>query len=118
MRIRVSKKDVSELEADLVVCFAYEDEKQPAGVKHAALKKVLAAEMKAEQFTGQPTDFVFWNTDGRFGSSRFAVIGLGPRSDTPGQAIRPGAARAARAAARFSARSLALGLPPKVMYLL
>jgi len=111
MRIRVSKKDISELEAELVVCFAFEDEKQPAGVRHAALRKALAAEMKAERFTGQPTDFVIWNTDGRFGSSRFAVIGLGPRRETPGEAIRLGAARAARAAARLSARTLALGLP-------
>lgn len=113
MRIRVSKKDVSELEAELVVCFAFEDEKQPAGVKHAGLRKALAAEMKAEQFTGQATDFVIWNTDGKFASSRFAVIGLGPRSDIPGEAIRIGAARAARAAARFSAKTLALGLPPQ-----
>lgn len=113
MRIRVSKKDVSQLEAELVVCFAFEDDKQPSGVKHAGLRKALAAEMKAEQFTGQPTDFVSWNMDGKFASSRFAVIGLGPRRDTPGEAIRLGAARAARAASRFSAKSLALGLPPQ-----
>ena len=113
MRIRVSKKDASELRAELVVCFAFEGDKLPAGVKHARLRKALAAEMKAEQFTGQPTDFVFWNTDGEFTSSRFAVIGLGPRSDTPGEAIRLGAARAARAAARFSSKSLAVALPPR-----
>jgi leucyl aminopeptidase len=111
MRIRVTKKDLSKLVADLAVCFAYEDDREPSGVEESGLRRALAAEMKAERFKGQPTDLVVWNTDGRYGSRRFVVIGLGEPGGPPGEAIRQGAARASRAASRFSARSLAMRLP-------
>ncbi|HXV76019.1 MAG TPA: leucyl aminopeptidase [Candidatus Polarisedimenticolaceae bacterium] len=111
MRVRVSSKDPSEIEADVVVCFAYEDATAPGAVENPRLLRALTAEMKAERFRGQPTERVMWNTDGDFPCQRFIVIGLGPRSDVPGETIRAGAARAVRAASRCSARRLALRLP-------
>jgi leucyl aminopeptidase len=111
MKIVVGNDDLARLKADLAVCFAYENDRRPRGVREASLRRALAAEMKAEGFRGQPTDSIVWNTDGRFGARRFMVIGLGSQRDVPGEAIRPGAARAARAASRFSAARLALRLP-------
>jgi leucyl aminopeptidase len=67
--------------------------------------------MKAEGFKGRPGDVVIWNADSRYASERFAVIGLGKKKTIPGESIRTGSARAARQAARFSARTLALRLP-------
>ena len=111
MRVRISGRDLSRMRSDLAVCFAHEGERTPAGVDHPELRSALEAEMRAERFTGVPTDLVLWNTDGRFGARRFAVVGLGRRRSTPGEAIRQGAARAARAASRFAARRLALRIP-------
>jgi len=111
MRARVSERDLSRLDADLAVCFAYEGERSPAGVSHPELRSALEAEMKAERFSGLATDLAIWNTDGRFPARRFAVVGLGRRKSVAGEAIRTGAARAARTASRLSARRLALRLP-------
>ena len=112
MRVHVSQRDLAEVRADLAVAFAFEGQTSPAGVSHAPLRAALEAEMRAERFTGQPTDLLVWNQDGSFGARRFAVIGLGKPRGVPGEAIRLGAARAARAASRFAARRLALRLPP------
>jgi leucyl aminopeptidase len=111
MRIRVSSKDLSRQKADLAICFAYEGDREPLGVNDRRLRKELAARMKAEGFKGLPGDLVVWNADSRYASERFAVIGLGKEKEIPGEAIRTGSARAAREAARFSARTLALRLP-------
>jgi leucyl aminopeptidase len=112
MRVRVSGKDLSRLKADLAVCFACEGDTEPRGVTDGALRKELAAQMKAEEFKGGPNDKLVWNTNGRYPSRRFLIVGLGPEAETPGESIRLGSARAARAAAGFSASSLALRLPP------
>jgi len=111
MRIRVSSKDLSRQKADLAVCFAYEGDTEPRGVTDSRLRKELASRMKAEGFKALPGDLVVWNADSRYASERFAVIGLGKEKEVPGEAIRSGSARAAREAARFSARTLALRLP-------
>jgi leucyl aminopeptidase len=110
MPVRVSGKDLSRLKADLAVCFAYEGDKEPRGVGNETLRRELAAQMKAEDFKGGPNDKLVWNTNGRYPSRRFLVVGLGPEAGTPGESIRLGCARAARAAAGFSARSVALRL--------
>jgi leucyl aminopeptidase len=112
MRVRVSQRDLAEVRADLAVGFAFEGQSSPAGVSDPTLRAALEAEMRAERFTGQPTDLLVWNKDGSYGARRFAVIGLGKPRAIPGEAIRLGAARAARAASRFAARRLALRLPP------
>jgi len=111
MRIRVSHGDLAALKCDLAVCFAYEGDKQPRGVGDDGLRDELAAEMRAEGFRGQAGDRVLWNADGRYGSRRFLVLGLGKECAVPGEAIRAGGARAARQAAAFSAKRLALRLP-------
>lgn len=111
MRIVVSSKDLSEQKADLAVAFAYEHDTAPRGVTHAGLRRELSSQMKAEDFRGRPGDRLVWNANGRYPSHRFLVVGLGPQRKSPGEAIRLGCARAARSAARFSARSLGLRLP-------
>jgi leucyl aminopeptidase len=111
MRIRVTNNDLSAQRAELAVCYAFEGDRAPRGVDDAGLKRELAAQMRAEGFRGRPGDRVVWNTDGKYHSRRFMVIGLGAPAPTPGETVRIGAARAARQAARFSARSLALRLP-------
>jgi leucyl aminopeptidase len=112
MRVRASRKKLSELEADIVACFAYEGDKSPRGVADTRLRRELAAEMKAEGFRGLRSDVVIWNANGRYGSRRFMVVGLGKPGSVPGEAIRVGCARASRAASGIKARSLALRLPP------
>jgi leucyl aminopeptidase len=111
MRVRVTDNDLAALKSDLAVCFAYEKDKQPQGIKDARLRRELAAQMKAEGFKGLSGDRLTWNADGRYPSHRFLVIGLGRKKSTPGEAIRGGCARAAREAARFSARRIGLKLP-------
>jgi leucyl aminopeptidase len=112
MRVRVSSGDLTEPKADLGACFAFEGDREPRGVKDTRLRRELSAQMKAELFRGQAGDRLVWNTDGRYGSRRYLVLGLGQERDAPGESIRLGAARAARAAGAFHARSLALRLPP------
>jgi leucyl aminopeptidase len=112
MRIRVSGEDLAKLKADLAVCFAYEKDKAPRGVRDVRLRRELARQMKSEEFKGRTGDKLVWNGDSRYPARRFLVLGLGPEGGAPGEAIRVGCARAARAAAAFSARSLAIRLPP------
>jgi leucyl aminopeptidase len=112
MLVRVTENDLGILKSDLGVCFAYENDKHPRGIKDARLRRELAAEMKAEGFKGLPGDRVIWNADGRYASHRFLVIGLGREKPAPGEAIRGGCARAAREAAKISARRIGLKLPP------
>ncbi len=112
MRIRVSGEDLAQLEAELAVCFAYEGDRAPRGVRDVRLRRDLAAQMKAEGFKGQTGDKLVWNADSRYPSRRFLVLGLGAECGAPGESIRSGCARAARAAATFSAKSLAVLLPP------
>ena len=109
MRIRVSKKDVSELEADLVVCFAREADAKPRAIADPGLRRELAREMRAEGFRGRVGDQLVWNANGRYASRRFLVVGLGSGDDDG--AIRTASARAARAAQDLAARRLALRLP-------
>ncbi|HKQ61692.1 MAG TPA: M17 family peptidase N-terminal domain-containing protein, partial [Candidatus Polarisedimenticolaceae bacterium] len=105
MRIRVTRRDLSALEADLAVCFAHENDREPRGVEDERLRRELATQMQTEEFRGRPGDKLAWNTNGRYGSRRFLVIGLGAERPAPGEAIRAGCARAARLAAGFSART-------------
>jgi leucyl aminopeptidase len=111
MRVRVSTKDLTKQKVDAAFCFAYEGDKQPRGILDRALRRKLAARMKAESFRALPGDCLVWNADGGYGPERFLVVGLGKERETPGKAIRPGCARAAREAAKYSARSVALRLP-------
>jgi leucyl aminopeptidase len=113
MRIRVSSKELSQLKADLAVCFAFEGDQAPRGVADSRLRRELATQMKTEAFRGRAGDKLVWNGDGRHGSRRFLIVGLGREGGTPGESIRLGCAGAARAAAGYSARSLALCLPPQ-----
>jgi leucyl aminopeptidase len=111
MRIRVSDSDLSTQKVDMAACFAYEKDRAPRGIKDRQLARELAVQMKAERFQGQPGDMLIWNADGRYGTRRFLVVGLGRERSTPGEAIRTGSARAAREACRHSASELGLRLP-------
>jgi leucyl aminopeptidase len=111
MLVRVSSKDLSQQKADLVVCFAYEGDREPRGIADERLRQDLASRMKAEGFRALPGDLVVWNANSKYASERFLVIGLGKEKTIPGEAIRSGSARAAREAAKFSACTLALRLP-------
>ena len=112
MKLKSGARDLAQLEADLVVAFAYEGDTRPQGVRDPGLAAELAAQMKAEGFRGRSNDRLVWNADGRYRARRFLVVGLGERGRPVGEALRLGCARAARAAAGFSAESLALRLPP------
>jgi len=111
MRVRVSRTDLSRPKADLAACFAYEGDRRPRGVTDRELGNELAAQMKIEGFKGQSGDRLIWNANGRYGSRRFMVLGLGPKSPDCSAAIRLGSARAAREAAKFSAPVLLIGMP-------
>ena len=93
MRIHVSGEDLAQLEADLAVCFAYQKDKAPRGVRDVRLRRELAAQMKAEEFKGRTGDKLVWNADSRYPSRRFLVLGLGPQGGAPGESIRAGCAR-------------------------
>ena len=112
MKLRTSGKDLAELKADLAACFAYEGDSSPAGIRNRLLRGELAAEMKAEKFKGRRGDLLSWNADGRFGSRRFMVIGLGKKGENDLDSLRAGCAAGARAATAIHCRSLALQLPP------
>ena len=112
MKIRTGGLDLAELKADVAACFAYEGDSRPAGVKNGPLARELAAEMKAETFKGNQGDVMSWNSDGRFGSRRFLVIGLGQKGPGELDSLRAGCAKAARAAAAIHCKTLALRLPP------
>ena len=112
LRFITSKKDLSRLKADVAACFAYEGESKPLGVQENGLRRELAAEMKAERFEGRRGDLLVWNADGRFGSRRFFVVGLGTKSTATARVLGEGCAVAVRAAEKLSAKSLALRLPP------
>jgi leucyl aminopeptidase len=111
MRVLVSDKDLAQQQADLAVCFAHESDREPRGIRDGRLKRELAAQMRAEDFKGRPGDQLVWNASSHYGSRRFLVVGLGPERPVAGEAIRVGCARAARSAAGFAARSLAIRLP-------
>ncbi len=113
-RISISRKDLGQLEADLAVCFAHEGDKTPRGVEDPRLKRELSAQMKAEGFKGEPGDQLVWNADGRYASRRFLIFGVGPTSRPADEILRRAAARASRAAAAYSARSLAIRMPSLV----
>jgi len=112
MRVRVSDKDLSRLEADLAVCFAFEGDKAPRGVAEAKLRRELAAEMKAEGFKGGSGDSLLWNASKGYPAHRFLIVGLGPEDGSCGERLRLGCARAMRSATGISARTVALRLPP------
>jgi len=111
MRVRTSRKELANLKADVVACFAFEGEGHPSGVKDAGLRKELSAEMKAENFKAHAGDRLAWNTDGSYGSRRFLVIGLGIKGKNFHNALRAGCAAAARATSKIHCKSLAVCLP-------
>lgn len=112
MGIGVSQRDLAELKADVGACFAYEGDREPRGVANKALRHELAAEMKREKFSGRRGESLVWNADGHYSCRRFLVIGLGHPTTSSHEAVRQGCARAARAAGKLAAKSLALRLPP------
>jgi len=111
-RVAVSRSDLARLAADVAACFAYEGDREPRGVSTASLRRDLAVEMKKEGFRGRRGESIVWNADGKYASRRFLVVGLGRPTDPSHEAVRQGSARAARAAGKLAARSLALRLPP------
>jgi leucyl aminopeptidase len=111
IRVRTSTKDLSRLVADAAACFAFEGDRAPRGVGDEKLRRALAAEMKAERFEGRRRDVLMWNANGRLGSRRFLVIGLGPEKDVSVTVVGEGCSRAVRAAERFAAKKLAIRLP-------
>ena len=112
IQVRVGKDKFTSLEVDLAACFAFEGDKAPRGVADLRLRSELAARMKAEKFGGRRGDLLFWSTDGRYGPPRFLVVGLGKSGSSQEHALREGCARAARAAEKVSASTLALRLLP------
>jgi len=102
---------MADLKADVVACVAFEREGRPSGVKDSGLRKELSTEMKAEKFKAHAGDVLAWNTDERYGSRRFLVIGLGKKGKNFHDALRAGCAIAARAASKIHCKTLAVRLP-------
>jgi leucyl aminopeptidase len=111
MRIRVTSNDLSRARADVAVCFAHEGDRTPRGLGDAKLRNELGRQMKAVSFKGGVGDRLVWNSNGNYAAQRFLVLGLGPDRGDQTQAVRAGAARAARQAARVRARRLAIAIP-------
>ena len=111
MRIRVTANGLSVARADVAVCFAHEGDRAPLGLSDAKLRSELGRQMKAVSFKGAVGDRLTWNSNGKYAARRFLVLGLGPDSGKPSQAIRAAVARAARQAARVRAQRLAIAVP-------
>jgi len=111
MRIRVTSSDLSAVRADVAVCFAHEGDRTPRGLTDAKLRNELGRQMKALSFKGSVGDRLTWNSNGKFPARRFMVLGLGVDHGQPCQAIRSGAARAARHSARVRAKKIAIAVP-------
>jgi leucyl aminopeptidase len=112
MKVRWTDRDLTNEKADLVACFAYENDREPRGIADRALTRELAARIKADRFEGKRGDRLVWNVNGDGGARRYLLLGLGKGHPTPGEAIRYGCTLAARRASEHAARSLALALPP------
>jgi len=111
VRIRLSSRDLSQHKVDLAVCFAHEGEKQPRGIADNALRRELAAQMKADGFKARVGDRLVWSTNGRFLARRFLVIGVGPDNGSSEEVLRLACARAARAGADFAAKTVGIRIP-------
>ena len=111
MRLRVTNKDLSEVRADVGVCFAHEGDRAPRGLGDRKLKNELGRQMKTVGFEGKSGDRLSWNSNGKYPVARFLVLGLGPENVDASQAIRAVAARAARQSSHVRAKHLALAVP-------
>jgi leucyl aminopeptidase len=89
----------------------------PVRALDAALGGALLAAAKAERFEGKPGQELQLPTLGRTAAGRLVLVGLGRRDGAPGmvrdgfEPLRVAAGRAARAAAKAGARSLAVAVP-------
>jgi leucyl aminopeptidase len=110
MRIRLRPGDAAALDVDVVACFAHEGDPTPLGVAGPAVRRALAAEMKARKFAGRRGDVLERGADGK--GRRLLVFGLGDRRIPLAETIGDASARAIRAAEKLGAKSVALALPP------
>jgi len=110
-----------EIEADALALPVFEDEVREGGTGRVKeldrlLGGGLAAAMRAERFEGKAGQELTLPTLGRARAGRVHLLGMGerPAGTTPehgGEPLRVAAGKAARAAAKAGARTLAVALP-------
>jgi leucyl aminopeptidase len=110
----------AEIEADALALPVFEEEVRGAGAGRVKalderLGGALLAAIRAERFEGKPGQDLVLPTLGRAAATRVQLLGMGPRARQANGAghepLRAGVGRAARAAAKAGARSLAVALP-------
>ena len=109
MRIRTSAVDLSQVKADLAICFIAEDEGVPSGLADRVLRRELQLQMKQEDFTGKSGQRLVWSTTVNSRARRILLVGLGSSHDS--RALRGAVASAVRHSATYAAKSVALCLP-------
>jgi len=120
--IEASGAPAHEIEADALALPVYEEEARGGAGRLKELDRLLggglARAVKAERFEGKSGQEVVLPTLGRAPATRVHVVGLGPRSAASRadgyEPFRMAVGKAARAAVKAGARSLALALPQGV----
>jgi leucyl aminopeptidase len=120
--LRTAAADPLGIEADALALPVFEEDLRGGGARRmkaldAALGGGLLAAARAERFEGKPGQLLALATLGRIRAARVLLFGVGPRAGAGRLAergfepLRQGAGKAARAAAKAGARSLAVALP-------
>ncbi len=113
--VTASASSFGSLRTDVAVCFAYLNETKPLlpGVPATSrLARTLTRLMRTESFRGKRSETVSWYTGGQQAAGRYVIVGLGKKGDSALDALRVGAASAARLAAGVGAKKMAVLLPP------
>jgi leucyl aminopeptidase len=113
MKLALETKSPLDARADVLVLGRYADPARPPAEIAAVDKKLdglLSTVLQTEKFEGKPGQIAHFYTGGRIPAPRVLVVGLGPRRRDP-EAVRRGAATAARRARDLGAASAAVFMP-------
>ena len=113
MKLDVSSIDLSHFEGDLLAIPVFADKLDEAPLKDVdtALNGRLTKLAELESFEGKSEQLLVYNPDGKLGSGRVALVGLGGRSEfAPADARMLGLA-AFRAGRKCKAKKIGIALP-------
>ncbi len=114
MKLALETRSPLDAHADMLVVGRYADPARPPA-EVAALDKqlegLLSTVLQTEKFGGKPGQISHFYTSGRIPAGRVLVVGLGTRKRGDAEAVRRGAAAAARRARDLGAASVAVFMP-------
>ena len=111
MRVSVLVRKPLEARAEVLVLGRHSDEARPGpelAAVDARLGGLLSRVLAAEKFEGKPGQVSYFFSNGKLPAARVMVAGLGPRRGASADAVRNGAAAAARRARDLGAATVAM----------